>query len=128
VLKKRMAAISQQLKRELPAVMDASAAAAAPPATTTTPFAIVSTADAARDPLAAVAALHSARVSSLVLSSSSSPSAVAEDGDWGVTELFRAVAEDESLAKTVSSIEREYDRLIDGTLENREIRISRFSS
>ena len=116
MLKKRMAAISQQLKRELPAVMDASAAAAAPPATTTTPFAIVSTSDAARDPLAAVAALHSARVSSLVLSSSSSPSAVAEDGDWGVTELFRAVAEDESLAKTVSSIEREYDRLIDGTL------------
>ena len=59
-----------------------------------------SPADAASDPIAAVAALHLARVSSL--SASSSPSTLAEDGDWGVTELFRAVAEDESLAKTVS--------------------------
>ena len=96
-----MVAVSQQHKRELPTAMDASAGAAAP---TTTPVAaaavVVSPADAARDPLAAVAALHSARVSSLA--ASSSPSAVAEDGDWGVSELFRAVAEDESLAKTVS--------------------------
>lgn len=94
-----MAAVSQQHKRELPTAMDASAAAAG--AGAPTPAFVVSPADAARDPLAAVAALHSARVSSLVAASSPSPSALAEDGDWGVAELFRAVAEDESLAKTV---------------------------
>ena len=90
-----MAAVSQQ--QQLPAAMEASAAAAAaaaPAAPAAFPLA-----DAANAPLAAVAALHSARVSSL--SSPSGPSAAAEDGDWGVTELFRAVAEDESVAKTV---------------------------
>ena len=93
-----MAAVSQQLKRDLPSAMDASAAAAAAAAPT-----VISTADAASDPLAAVAALHSARLASLAASASSpSPSALAEDGDWGVTELFRAVAEDESLADKVS--------------------------
>ena len=97
-----MAAVSQQHKRELPTAMDASTAAAATAAALPTAAVAVSPADAARDPRAAVAALHSARVSSLAASSSSSPSAVAEDGDWGVTELFRAVAEDEGLAKTVS--------------------------
>ena len=91
-----MAAISQQQQQQLPAAMEATAAAAAPAPVTVSP------AEAARDPLAAVAALHSARVSSLS-GSSSSPSAPAEDGDWGVMELFRAVAEDEGLAKTVRS-------------------------
>lgn len=86
-----MAAVSSQ---QLPAAMEASAATAAP----TVPS--ISPADAAKDPLAAVAALHSARVAALA--ASSVPTAAAEDGDWGVTELFRAVAEDESLAKTVS--------------------------
>lgn len=93
-----MAAVSQQ---QLPAAMEASAAAAAAAAPTASAAISISLADAARDPLAAVATLHSARVSALA-PSSSLPSAAAEDGDWGVTELFRAVTEDESLAKTVS--------------------------
>jgi len=79
-----MAAVSQQqqVKKELQEVTTM----ASTPST-------ISPADAAKDPLAAVRALHA--------SSSSSQSSPAEDGDWGVTELFRAVAEDEELAKTV---------------------------